>query len=181
MALPSTIHRFQIQLADADRGVYQDLDLRVARHPSETVPYLFARVFAYCLAHEEGIAFSSGLSEADEPALWVKDLTGQVQCWIDVGLPAPDRIHKAMKSVGRVLVFPHRPHELWKRQCEEARIHRAGEVRIVVLDPAFLKQLEPRLERNVRLDVSVSDGHLFVTWGDTALDTTIVEQRFAIS
>lgn len=178
MALPATIHRFQIQLADADRGVYQDLDLRVARHPSETVPYLFTRVLAYCLAYEEGIAFSSGLSEADEPALWVKDLTGQVQCWIDVGLPAPDRIHKAMKSVGRVAVFPHRAHEPWKRQCEDARIHKAAEVRIVVLEPAFLKALEARLDRNVKLDVSVNDGHLFVTCGDVALDSTIDEQRF---
>jgi uncharacterized protein YaeQ len=91
LALPSTIHRFQIQLSDTGRGVYEDLDLRIARHPSETVSFLLTRVFAYCIAFEEGIAFASGLSTPDDPALWVKDLTGRITKWIEVGLPAPDR------------------------------------------------------------------------------------------
>jgi len=178
MALPSTIHRFQIQLSDTGRDVYRDVDLRVARHPSETVAYLLTRVLAYCLAYEDGIAFTSGLSEADEPAICVKDLTGQVTAWIEVGLPAPDRLHKAMKSVGRVMVFPHRQHDLWKRQCEAERIHRASEIRIVALGVDFLRRLEPKLDRNVKLDVSVHDGHLFVTWGDAVFDTTLEESRF---
>lgn len=178
MALPSTIHRFQIQLSDTGRGVYEDLDLRIARHPSETVAFLLTRVLAYCIAFEPGIAFAGGLSTPDEPALWVKDLTGQVQAWIEVGLPAPDRLHKASKSYGRVIVFPHKPFDLWKRQCEETRIHKAGEIRVVALEHAFLRALEPKLERNVRLDVSIHDGHMFLTWGDAATSSTIEELRF---
>ncbi|HLQ38822.1 MAG TPA: YaeQ family protein [Planctomycetota bacterium] len=179
MGLPSTIHRFQIQLADSDRGVYENLDLRLARHPSETVPFLLTRVLAYCLAFEPGIAFTGGLSEHDQPALWIKDLTGQTTAWIEVGLPAPDRLHRASKSIGRVLVFPHKPHELWKKQCEATRIHKAEAIRIVAFAPAFLSELEPKLERSPRIDLSIHDGHLFLTWGDSVADTRIEELHFS--
>jgi len=178
MALPASIHRFQIQLSDTGREVYESLDLRVARHPSESVPFLLTRILAYCLAYEPGIAFSNGLSDADQPALWVKDLTGLMTTWIEVGLPAPERLHKAHKAIGRVIVFPHKGHEQWKRQCEESRIHKADAIRIVVFEPGFLRELEPKLERSPRIDVSINDGHLFLTWGDTATSTTIEEQRF---
>lgn len=178
MALPATIHRFQIQLADTGRSVYEDLDLRVARHPSETSAFLLTRVLAYCLAFEPGIAFASGLSTPDDPAIWVKDLTGTVTAWIEVGLPAPERLHKASKSVDRVLVFPHRPFETWKKGCEEKHIHRGETIRIVALEPEFVRALEPKLERNVRWDVSIHDGHLFLTWDGTASGTSITETRF---
>ena len=84
MALTSTIHRFQIQLSDVDRGVYESLDLRVAQHPSESAQRMLARVLAYALRHEEGIDFGRGLSTVEEPALWVKDLRGEVEDQIQV-------------------------------------------------------------------------------------------------
>jgi uncharacterized protein YaeQ len=177
MGLPSTIHRFQIQLADTGRGVYESLDLRVARHPSETVPFLLTRILAYCLAFEPGIAFSSGLCEPDEPALWVKDLTGRLTAWIEVGMPAPERLHKATKAVDRVIVFPHRPVELFLRQCEGARIYKSGSICVVALEPAFLRALEPTLDRNARWDVSIHDGHLFLTVGGQAFGSTVEEHR----
>jgi uncharacterized protein YaeQ len=177
MGLPSTIHRFQIQLADTERGVYEDLDLRVARHPSETVPFLLTRLLAYCIAFEPGIAFSSGLCEPDEPALWVRDLTGQLKAWIEVGMPAPERLHKASKSVDRVLVFPHKPVELLKRQCEGARIHKVESIRVIALEPRFVTELSATIDRNVRWDVSIHDGHLFLTTGGAAIGTTIEEHR----
>ena len=84
MALTATVYTFDIELAHADRGVYETLALRVARHPSESEEYLVARVLAYCLEHAEGIAFSSGgLSDPDEPALAVRDLTGAIRSWIE--------------------------------------------------------------------------------------------------
>ena len=80
MALSATVHSFEITLNDADRGVYEALDFRVARHPSETAEYLWTRVLAYCLEYGEGLAFSSGgLSNPDAPALEVRDLTGQLR------------------------------------------------------------------------------------------------------
>jgi len=91
MALSATVYHIQIELSDVDRGVYESLDLRVARHPSESMPYLLTRVIAYALLFEEGIAFSKGLSTTDEPALWVKDLQGNLRVWVELGTPSAER------------------------------------------------------------------------------------------
>src|ERR1700727_2897876 len=97
MALSSTMYVFTVRLADSDRGVYETLALRVAQHPSETPEYLMTRVLAYFLEYAEGIAFSKGLSDPDEPAIAVRDLTGVLTTWIDIGLPEAARMHKAGK------------------------------------------------------------------------------------
>ena len=102
MALGATMYVFEVRLADADRGVYETLTLRVARHPSETAEYLVTRLFAYCLEYAEGIAFSKGLSDPDEPAISVRDLTGALQTWIDIGAPEAARLHKAAKTAPNV-------------------------------------------------------------------------------
>src|SRR5262245_30761707 len=115
MAASATLFHLQIDLSDVDRGVYQALDLRVARHPSETMPFLLTRVIALCLCYEEGIAFSKGLSTTDEPAVWVKEPDGRIALWIDVGSPSPERLHKASKAAARVGVFTHRDPELLKK------------------------------------------------------------------
>ena len=86
MALTATIYNFEVDLAHADRGVYETLVVRAARHPSESEDYLVTRVLAYCLEHTEGIAFSTGgLSDPDEPALAIRDLTGAITAWIEIG------------------------------------------------------------------------------------------------
>ena len=93
MALGATMYVFDIELADSDRGVYASFELRAARHPSEAPDYLITRLLAYCLEYTEGISFSNGLSTPDEPAIAVRDLTGVMQAWIDIGAPSPDRLH----------------------------------------------------------------------------------------
>ena len=92
MALGATIHRFELALADSDRGVYENLELRVARHPSESNAFLLVRVLAYCLEYREGIAFSkAGVSDVGGPAVSISDLTGRRLAWIEVGAPSADR------------------------------------------------------------------------------------------
>ena len=89
MAIGSTVFNFDIDLADSDRGVYETLALRVARHPSESEDYLVARVLAYCHEYQDGIEFSrGGLSDPDEPPLAIRDLTGALRAWIDIGTPS---------------------------------------------------------------------------------------------
>src|SRR5438067_1993122 len=106
MALSATMRRFQIALADADRDVYEQLDLRVAQHPSESARYLVARVLARTLEHAEGLEFSKGgVSDDDEPALVQRDPRGDLLAWIEVGAPTPDRLHKATKASPRVVVY----------------------------------------------------------------------------
>src|SRR5689334_15960873 len=141
MALTATIYNFDIQLADVDRGVYETLALRVARHPSETEEYLLTRVLAYCLEYAEGIAFSKGLAEPDEPAIAVRDLTGALRVWIDVGAPDAARLHKASKASPRVAVYTHRDPAQIVRQLSGERIHRAESLELYGVDRDFLASL----------------------------------------
>src|SRR5580692_6983854 len=125
MALTATIHHVEVVLSDVDRSVYESLDLRVARHPSESGRYLVTRLLAYCLSYEEGIAFSKGgLSSADEPPIAIRDPTGTLLAWIDVGSPSAERLHKAAKAAARVSLFTHADPALLRREASSRPIHR---------------------------------------------------------
>lgn len=169
MALTATMYSFEIQLSDVERGVYEAVAVRVARQPSETAEYLLTRVLAYCLEYVEGIAFSRGLAEPDEPTLAVRDLTGAVQVWIDVGMPDAARIHKASKAVSRVVIYTHKDPAQLLRQLADERIHRADALEIYAVDRALLAQLVASLERRMVFDLAVSDRHLYVTLGEATM------------
>ena len=173
MALTATLYRFEIELSDVDRNVYESLELRAAQHPSETTRYLLARVLAYCLCYEEGIAFTRGLAAADEPAIWIKDLQGNTRAWIEVGTPAPERLHKASKAVPRVAVFSHNDVELLKKAVRGERVHRLEQIELYAIDPAFLDQLSTRLERSNRWTLARNDAELYATIGDHTLTTRL--------
>lgn len=170
MALNATIHHFKVQLADADRHVYQTIEFKAARHPSESTAWLVARVLAYCLEHADGIAFSRGLSEPDDPVIAVRDLTGALQSWIEVGLPDAARLHKAAKAAPRVAIYTHRDPLLWLRGLAGARIHRAEALELYALDRDLIAALEERLERRMAFDLAVSERHLYVSHGDAYFD-----------
>ena len=130
VALTATIYNFDIDLADSDRGVYETLALRVAQHPSESPDYLVTRVLAYCLEYADGIAFSKGLSDPDDPTIAVRDLTGAIRLWMDIGTPDAARLHKASKAAARVVVYTHKDPAQWLRQIAGERVHRAEALEI---------------------------------------------------
>ncbi|MFN7983245.1 MAG: YaeQ family protein [Vicinamibacterales bacterium] len=166
MALTSTIYNFDIDLADTDRGVYETLALRVACHPSESEDYLLTRVLAYALEYGDGIQFSSGgLSTPDEPAITVRDLTGQLQAWIEIGTPDAARLHRASKASPRVAVYVHRDARQFLARLVGERIHRAEHVEIYTVDLQLLGALVSRLERRMSLSITVSDRELCVSIG----------------
>jgi uncharacterized protein YaeQ len=177
MAQGSTMYVFTVRLADADRGVYETLALRVAQHPSETAEFLVTRLLAYCLEYTEGIAFSRGVSSPEEPTIAVRDLTGALQTWIDIGLPEAARLHKAAKAARRVAVYAHRDIAPWLARLEDARIHRAEALEIHVMDRELVAGLVLRLERRLEFDLSVSDGNLYVSLGDATLTGAVGTRR----
>ena len=177
MALGSTIHQFTIQLSHVDRGVYEALDLRVARHPSESEEFLCARVLAYCLEYRDGLAFSKGLAEPDQPALEVRDLTGVLQAWIEVGAPEATRLHRAMKASPRVAVYTHHDAERYWATLAGEKIHRAEALELHGLDRALVAALVARLARRTAFDLTVTDGTLYVTLGEELLTGTLADHR----
>ena len=177
VALTATIYNIDIDLADADRGVYETLALRVARHPSESEEYLVTRILAYALEFHEGIAFSPGLSDPDEPAISVRDLTGAIQSWIDIGIPDAARLHKASKAAPRVVVYTHRdPAQLVNRLSGE-RIHRADALELYAIDRRLIGALAARLERRLSFGLSMNDGDLYVSIGEDTLTGGVVRHR----
>jgi len=179
LALTSTIHQFTIELSHADRGVYETLDLRVARHPSESEEFLCARVLAYCLEHREGLAFSKGLSDPDQPALEVRDLTGMLTAWIEIGSPDASRLHRASKSAARVAVYSHHnPARYWSSLAGE-RIHRAESVELYGLDRTLLDAMAARLDRRTAFDLSVTGDVLYLTLGEESFTGPLTAHRLA--
>lgn len=178
MALGSTAHVFEIALSDVDRGVYDALTVRVARHPSESVAWLVARVLAYALEVQEGLAFSQGLGAGEEPALWVKDLTGATVAWIDVGTPAAERLHRASKAVERVVVYCHKDVGPWLRTLAGQRVYAPDRVRLVELDRKLVDALAERVERRTAWEVSVAGGELYVATGDLAVSAPLTEHAW---
>ena len=173
MALSSTVFAFEIDLADGNRGVYESLSLRVARHPSEADEFLVARVLAYCLEYAPGIEFSRGLSDADEPPVAVRDATGAMQVWIDVGTPSAERLHRAAKAVPRVAVYVHKDPRQWLDGLSSARIHRREALDIHAIDRAFITTLAGRLDRRVSFALSVSDADISVSFDDDTVGGSI--------
>jgi uncharacterized protein YaeQ len=177
VALTATIYNFEIDLSDADRGRYESFVLRVARHPSESEAYLVTRVLAYGLEYDEGIGFSSGLSDPDEPTLSVRDLTGAITTWVEIGWPDAARLHKAAKAARRVVVYTHRDPAQLLRQLSGEKIHRADEIEIWSVDPALVAALADRLERRVAMTLSVADRHLLVAIGAVVVEGGLTRHR----
>lgn len=175
MALGATIYVFAIELADSDRGVYESFELRVARHPSEAPDYLITRVLAYCLEYTEGISFSNGLSSPDEPTIAVRDLTGALRAWIDVGAPSAERLHRASKATPRVAVYTHKDVTQLVGRLRGERIHRVEELELYALDRDLLTNLEARLARRMAFSLTVTEKHLYVSVGEESF-TGVIER-----
>lgn len=174
MALTATVYHLPVSLSDVDRSVYESLDLRLARHPSETMRYLLTRLVAYCLSYEDGISFSKGgLSSTDEPPISIRDATGLLVAWIDVGLPSADRLHKAAKAAQRVSLFTTVEEGQLQRQARERPIHKIEQIEVFRIAPSFFDELEQKVSRHTKLDVLRSDGTLYVTVDGATLEAPI--------
>ena len=167
MARPDTLHRLHVELSDIDRAVYETLDLRVARHPSEGADRVVARVLAYALLYEPGLKFGKGLSTTEEPALWTHDLTGLLTHWIDVGLPSAERIHTASKKARRVSIVCHKGEEALRREMQRRKVHGADDITVLHLEPTLVRDLADQLEKNSSWIIVHSDGELNITINDS--------------
>jgi len=174
MAQGATIYNFDVELADNDRSVYESLAVRVARHPSESEEFLVARLLAYLLEYTEGIDFSRGVSDPGEPAIAVRDATGAITSWIDIGMPDAARLHKAAKAARRVAVYTHRDPRQFLQQLAGERIHNAEALELYAFDRAMISSLVERLDRRMAFSLSISDRELYLSIGADNLTGAVV-------
>jgi uncharacterized protein YaeQ len=179
MAAGATIHTFDVELADVDRGVYESLTLRVARHPSETDMFMITRVLAYLLEFDEGIVFSEGVAATDEPAVLIRDLTGAVTAWIEVGAPDAARLHYGSKLAGRATVYTHRDPAKVAAQWDGKKIHNADAIVLHSFDPGFIDAAAGAVERRNALTVSVTERRVYLELNGTSLSSEIHDRAVA--
>ncbi len=175
MAQTSTIYTFEIDLADSDRGVYDHLDLRVARHPSESEDYLVTRVLAYCLEYADGISFSKGISDPEDPTIAVRDMTGAIKVWIEIGAPDAARVHKAGKAAARVAVYAHKDPAQMLRLWANERIHRIDALELYRIDRALLDTMVAALDRRMTFSLAVTDRDLYIALGEQTIEGRVTK------
>ncbi|MDT0158272.1 YaeQ family protein [Microbacterium sp. ARD32] len=173
MATGSTIHIFDVHLADVDRGVYDEFTLRVARHPSETDAYMLTRLLAYCLEYEEGIAFTEGVAATDEPAVLVRDLTDRVTAWVEVGAPDAARLHYGSKLADRTAIYTYRDPVKVIANWAGKTIHEADAIVLHSFDAGFLDDAASALARRNTMTVSVTERQLYLELNGTHLSTAV--------
>jgi uncharacterized protein YaeQ len=174
VALTATIYNFDVQLADMDRSVFESLAFKVAQQPSEADEHMIARVLAYCLEFTEGIGFSKGIAEPEEPALFVRDLTGALRTWIDIGSPDAARLHKASKAAPRVAVYTHKDPARLLDALAGQRIHKAEQLELWALDRSLIGELVSRLNRRMAFDLTITERQLYLTIAGESLEGTVV-------
>jgi uncharacterized protein YaeQ len=175
MALKSTIFKAKLGIADLDRPYYGEHLLTLARHPSETDERMMARLLAFALFADERLEFGRGLSTEDEPALWLKDYSGDIRLWIEVGLPDERLVRKATGRADAVVVLAYggRLVDLWWKK-EGAALARLPKLTVLALESEHSNGLAALVERGMDLQCTVQDGQIWLTDGPT---TVLIEPR----
>jgi uncharacterized protein YaeQ len=167
MASNATIFKTTLQIADMDRNYYADHALTIARHPSETDERMMVRVLAFVQHAHPELEFGRGLSAADEPDVWRKDLTGNVELWIEVGQPDEKVLRKACNRAAQVCIYNYggRGADLWWEQNREA-LARFDNLTVVNLPYLATRALAALVQRSVRLQCTVQEGQLWIGDGE---------------
>jgi len=170
MALKSTIFKAELSIADMDRGYYADHSLTLARHPSETDERMMMRLLAFALHADSRLEFGKGLCVDDEPDLWRKDLTGAIECWIDVGLPDEKWLKKACNRAEQVILFTYggRAVEVWWAQIA-GKLARMDNLGVYDVPYDASQALAALAARGMRLQCTIQDGHCFLTDGSQSI------------
>lgn len=166
MAGRGTLHRIEIALSDVDRDVYETLDLRVARHPSETDRHVVLRTLAYALLFAPGIGFSKGgVSEGDAPPLSITEGDGRLVTWIEIGPPSAERLRKAVHRADAIVIVVSGEADAGRAESARAEAGHAKRCRIIVLAPGLVDALVVSLDRRVAWTLVRSDDVLHAEVG----------------
>ncbi len=176
MALRSTIYKVDLHVSDSDRNYYNTHSLTVAQHPSETAERMMVRLVLFALYAQDDLVFTKGLSDVDEPDMWVKDLTGQIQLWLEVGQPDEKRILKASSKSDQVVIcaYAGQASKVWWSGIKN-KIERAKNVRVICLPQVVTKSFAAWVERGMQLHINIQEGEILIS-SDKGQENFSVEQ-----
>lgn len=174
MALSATIFKADLQITDMDRNYYQSHNLTIAQHPSETPQRMMVRILAFALNANEDLVFAKGLSSDDEPEIWHKTLTDEIELWIDLGQPDEKRIRKACARAKQVIIYSYTSHsaEIWWQQIK-SKVSRFGNLRVINIPEVQVAELENLVQRTMRLQCTILDGEVWLADDERNLEITL--------
>ncbi|HIO92927.1 MAG TPA: YaeQ family protein [Leucothrix mucor] len=161
MAISATIYKADINIADMDRHYYQSHEFTIAQHPSETELRMMIRLCAFILNAHEQLSFTKGLSSDDEPDLWQKSLTDEIELWIDLGQPEEKRIRKACGRAKQVIIYTYnkRSANIWWQQ-QAPKLARFKNLKVIHLDADNIENL---VQKSMSLQANIQDTELYLS------------------
>ena len=164
MALRATIHKADLHVADSDRNYYGSHSLTIAKHPSETDERMMVRIIAFALQAHENLVFTKGLSETDEPDLWIRDLTDAITLWIEIGQPDERRILKACGRAEQVVVYCYggQTSKIWWDGIAN-KLNRARNLQVISIPANQARELNDLVERSMVIHTNIQDGEVYVS------------------
>ncbi|MBT3040001.1 MAG: YaeQ family protein [Candidatus Thiodiazotropha sp. (ex Ctena orbiculata)] len=164
MALKATVFKAEVQVSDMERGYYQTYNLTLARHPSETDERLMVRLLAFTLNADAALCFTKGLSTDDEPDLWRKSLSDEIESWIELGQLDEKRLRRACGLAKQVIVYLYaeKSANVWWSQQQDM-VRRFSNLRIAMLAVVGDTRLESLAQRNMSLHATVQDNQVWLS------------------
>lgn len=173
MALKATVFKATVNLADMDRGVYLEEHLTIAQHPSETDDRMMLRILAWALNATEGLEFTKGLCVDDEPEVWKKNYSDDVELWIDLGCPDEKWLRKASARAQEVILYTYGDNAapVWWDQTRN-KLTRFSNLRVFFIPDEVVKGLSEMTERTMQLQVTIQDGTAWINAGEKTVEVT---------
>jgi len=180
MATKATIFKVDLQIADMDRNYYQTHALTIARHPSETDERMMVRVLAFARHAHESLAFSKGLSTEDEPDLWQKDLTGDIELWIDLGQPEEKRIRRACGRARQVIIYTYSGNsaDIWWNKIR-GTLDRLKNLTVINLPADTVQALAKLAQRGMQLQCTIQDGQVWIADHNDSVEVGLMVRGLA--
>ena len=180
MAQNATIHKVELSVSDMDCHYYETHKLTVAKHPSETDERLMVRLLAFALNAHEHLEMTKGLSTDDEPDIWQKSLSGELDVWVALGLPSEKVVRQSCAKAGKVIVYSYggRPAEIWWDKIKNSTT-RFDNLRVVNFSETDTSALSELAARAMKLQVNIQDGDVMVSAEDAIVYVTPVTWKDA--
>lgn len=181
MAQNATIYKVELSISDMDRHYYATHKLTVAKHPSETDERLMVRIIAFALNAHENLEMTKGLSTDDEPDIWQKSLSGELEVWVALGLPSEKVLRQSCGKAGRVVVYSYggRTAEVWWDKIRNSTA-RFENLQVMAFSEKDTGELAKLANRAMRFQINIQDGDVMVSVGDDIVYVTPLEWKSAV-
>ncbi|KRO87510.1 MAG: hypothetical protein ABR89_11195 [Rhodobacter sp. BACL10 MAG-120910-bin24] len=179
MAQKATIHKVELSISDMDRHYYETHNLTVAKHPSETDERLMVRILAFALNAHERLEFSRGLSTDDEPDIWQKSLSGELELWVALGLPSDKVVRQSCGKADEVIVYCYggRTAEIWWEKIKNSTT-RFNNLQVINFSETDTSELAKQASRSMKLQVNIQDRDVMVSVGGSIVYVTPIKWKY---